>query len=70
MLLHFIRAIFVIVILAALFMGITNKAEDPTVTQGEIWVVFIGGLVLAIAVLFIDWVLPKRSLSALAGIFF
>ncbi|OHB48827.1 MAG: ATPase [Planctomycetes bacterium GWF2_41_51] len=30
----------------------------------------MGGLVLAVVVLFIDWLLPKRSLSALAGVFF
>lgn len=74
MLLHFIRAIFIIVIFAALFLSITSQVENPeeaaTLTQTQIWIVFIGGLVLAVIVLFIDWLLPKRSLSALAGVFF
>lgn len=74
MLLHFIRAIFIIVLFAALFLSITSQVEDPEeaqqLTQSQIWIVFIGGLVLAVVVLFIDWLLPKRSLSALAGVFF
>jgi uncharacterized protein YacL len=74
MLLHFIRGIFIIVIFAALFVSITSEVANPTdaekLTQKEIWVVFIGGLSLAVIVLFIDWLLPKKLLSALAGIFF
>jgi len=74
MLLHFIRGIFIIVVFAALFVSITSEIANPTeaekLTQNEIWVVFIGGLVLAVLVLFIDWMLPKKSLSALAGVFF
>jgi uncharacterized protein YacL len=74
MLLNVIRGIFIIVIFAALFVSITSEVANPTdaekLTQNEIWVVFIGGLILAVLVLFIDWMLPKRSLSALAGIFF
>ncbi|PKL47955.1 MAG: PIN/TRAM domain-containing protein [Planctomycetes bacterium HGW-Planctomycetes-1] len=74
MLLHFIRGIFIIVIFAALFVSITSEIENPTdaekLTQAQIWLAFIGGLSLAVIVLFIDWLLPKKSLSALAGIFF
>jgi uncharacterized protein YacL len=74
MLLHVIRGIFIIVIFAALFVSITsqiaNPAEAEALTRNEIWVVFIGGMTLAVVVLFIDWLLPKKSLSALAGVFF
>ena len=74
MLLHFIRAIFIIVLFAALFVSITAQMAEPTgaesLTRNEIWVIFIGGLTLAVLVLFIDWLLPKKSLSAMAGVFF
>ncbi|MGB8225507.1 MAG: TRAM domain-containing protein [Sedimentisphaerales bacterium] len=74
MLLHFIRGIFIVVIFAALFVSITSQVADPTqaetMTRNEIWVIFIGGLTLAVIVLFIDWLLPKNSLSSLAGVFF
>lgn len=74
MLLHFIRGIFIIVLFAALFVSITSQMAEPSeaeaLTRNEIWVVFIGGLTLAVLVLFIDWLLPKSSLSSLAGVFF
>ncbi len=74
MLLHVIRGIFIIVVFAALFVSVTTEASSPTeaqaMTQNEIWIVFISGLTLAVLVLFIDWLLPKNSLSALAGVFF
>ncbi len=74
MLLHVIRGIFIVVIFAALFVSITSQMSNPeeaeALTRNEIWVVFIGGLTLAVLVLFIDWLLPKSSLRALAGVFF
>ncbi len=74
MLLHFIRAIFIIVIAAALFVSITGDMANPdnadSLANNDIRMIFIGGITLAVLVLFIDWLLPKRSLSALAGIFF
>ncbi|OHB45554.1 MAG: hypothetical protein A2Y13_04645 [Planctomycetes bacterium GWC2_45_44] len=74
MLLHFIRAIFIIVIAAALYVSISTEMTNPDkiddASQSDIRVTFVGGLVLAVLVLFIDWLLPKKSLKALAGIFF
>jgi uncharacterized protein YacL len=74
MLLHFIRFIFIVVIAAALFVSITTEMANPANTenmsQSYIWVTFIGGLVLAVLVLSVDWFLPKKSLKALAGVFF
>jgi uncharacterized protein YacL len=74
MLLHFIRFIFLIVIAAALFVSITSDIAEQdnaeSIAHSDIRVVFIGGIGLAMLVLFIDWLLPKSSLKALAGIFF
>ena len=74
MLLFVIRFIFLVVIAAALFVSITTDMADPenidNATQGNVMIIFAGGLTLAVLVLFIDWLLPKKSLSALAGIFF
>lgn len=68
MLLYFIRAFFVLVISAVLFVSI-NKTPDPT-NEPDIMVVFIGGMVLSILVVAIDWLTPKKSLNMLAGVFF
>jgi uncharacterized protein YacL len=74
MLLHFIRFIFLLVIAAALFVSITSDVANPdnadAMTHSDIRVIFVGGIGLAVLVLFIDWLLPKSSLKALAGIFF
>ncbi|MDD5134746.1 MAG: PIN/TRAM domain-containing protein [Phycisphaerae bacterium] len=74
MLLYFIRFIFVVIIAAALFVSLTTEMANPDKTenmsQGYIWVTFIGGLTLALLVLSVDWLLPKSSLKALAGVFF
>ncbi len=74
MLLNFIRFIFLLVIAAALFVSITSDVAEQgdvgTITHSDIRVIFVGGIGLAVLVLFIDWVLPKNSLKALAGVFF
>jgi uncharacterized protein YacL len=109
MLLYFIRALFVIMIAAALFVSIgynesmqnrlpdaeafydlgvemeqQGKTEealdnyrkaldiraDPELAGQDVMVIFVGGLAVAIIVIAIDWLTPKKSLSALAGIFF
>lgn len=74
MLLHFIRFIFIIVIFAALFVSITSEMASPEkasdFSQVDVWVTIGGGMALAMLVLFVDWLLPKSSLKALAGVFF
>jgi uncharacterized protein YacL len=74
MLLNFIRAIFLLVIMAALFVSITtemaNQTDPEALAHNDVRIIFIGGLVLAVLVLFIDWLLPKSSLRAFAGVFF
>ncbi|MBN1787954.1 MAG: TRAM domain-containing protein [Sedimentisphaerales bacterium] len=74
MLLNFIRLVFLIVIAAAIFVSITSdiaeQDEESMITHSDIRVIFVGGIGFAMLVLFLDWVLPKSSLKALAGIFF
>jgi len=74
MLLHFLRFIFIVVIGAALFVSITSEMADPenvdSLTNRNIIGIFVGGLILAVLILCVDWLLPKKSLSALAGVFF
>ena len=77
MLLYFIRGLFVVIIAAVLFAGITSitdesaiSADDPVIaSQNDVRVIFVAGLGLAIVVLLIDWLLPRKSLTALAGVF-
>lgn len=66
MLLYFIRALFIIVIAGVLFVNITSEALAET----DIFSVFIAGLAVAFVVIGIDWLTPKKSLRALAGLFF
>lgn len=44
--------------------------SDPELAGQDIMFIFVGGLAVAIIVIAIDWLTPKKSLSALAGIFF
>ncbi len=109
MLLYFIRAIFVVMIAAFLFVGINyRQAEDAMPADAEslytkglslegqgkldeamrqyrhalevksdtsfsgedVMAIFISGMVIAIIVIAVDWLTPRKSLNALAGIFF
>ena len=109
MLLYFIRAIFVIMIAAALFVSINydqttiNRApdsdllfslgkqlesqgktddalekyrqaleaqENPEFRGEDVMIMFISVLAVAIIVIAIDWLTPKKALNSLAGIFF
>ena len=67
MLLYFIRALFVIIIAAVLFVGITTASTD---SESDVMVLFVSGLGVAIIVILIDWLTPRKSLIALAGVFF
>jgi uncharacterized protein YacL len=109
MLLYFIRAIFVVMIAAFLFVGINyrqaeeampadaeslyNKGlsleaegkvdeamkqyrnalevkSDTSFSGEDVMAIFISGMVIAIIVIAVDWLTPRKSLNALAGIFF
>lgn len=69
MLLYFIRAVFIVVIASFLFVSIFIAPTDQTGVTSLFIRVFCGMGVAAI-VIAIDWLTPKKSLSALAGIFF
>jgi len=69
--LHWVfRAIFVVVVLAVLFVSVSTE----TITMGEnstsFWAVVYSGLGMAIFVFLLDLFTPKRKISALAGVFF
>ncbi len=69
MLLYFIRAVFIVVIASFLFVSIFIAPTDQTGVTSLFIRVFCGMGVAAI-VIAIDWLTPKKSLNALAGIFF
>lgn len=68
MIIYFIRALFVVTIAAFLFVSINQAADIPR--EGGVMAIFIGGMAIAAFVIGVDWLTPKKSLNALAGIFF
>ncbi|NLK41890.1 MAG: TRAM domain-containing protein [Planctomycetes bacterium] len=64
-LLYFIRFLFFVTATAFLFVGLHETAR----TQQDIYV-FVMGLVLTVLAIVVEWLTPKKSLSALAGVFF
>ncbi len=70
MLLWVFRAIFFVVLLAVLIANLSSDdiagAEDKT----NFWAVLWSALGMAVFVLFLDILTPKKKLSALAGVFF
>jgi len=64
-LLLFIRGLFLITATAFLLVGLQNTARSPQ----DIYV-FIIGLIVTILAIVVEWLTPKKTLSALAGIFF
>jgi uncharacterized protein YacL len=69
MLLYFIRAIFIVVIAAFLFVSIFITHTDETALT-SLFVRVFSGMGVAAIVIAVDWLTPKKSLNALAGIFF
>ncbi len=65
MLLYFIRFLFFVTAVSVLLVGLNKTAN----TQADIYV-FITGLSIAALAIAIEWLTPKKSLSALAGVFF
>jgi len=69
MLLYVIRALFIVIIIAFLFVSIFITPTDLTDIKPLYYRVFFGAGI-AVLVIAIDWLTPKKSLNALAGIFF
>jgi len=70
MLLWVFRSIFVIVIMAILFVSASDKDIADSGNSLSWWVVVICGAGMAVFVFLLDYLTPKKKLSALAGVFF
>jgi uncharacterized protein YacL len=70
MIIWFLRSIFVIVLIAVLFVSLTSRAESGTLEDSRPFIIIICGLAAGIIALLVDFLTPKKSLAALAGIFF
>lgn len=68
MVLYFIRALFFVLIAAFLFVSI-NKSDQIS-GEADVMAIFISGMAIAAIVIAVDWLTPKKSLNALAGVFF
>jgi len=68
MLLNIFRALFIIIVLAALFFKISDP--DISADKTSFHIILWSGLGLALIALIIDIFTPKKSLAALAGMFF
>jgi len=66
MLLWIFRAFFFLVVLAVVFVNLTSPEADRT----NFTVIIVSGLILGAVSLLIDIFTPKKSLAALAGVFF
>jgi uncharacterized protein YacL len=64
------RAIFVLVVLAVLFVSISTEEITKEENSASFWTVSFSGLGMAIFVFLLDMFTPKKKLSALAGVFF
>ena len=70
MLIHVIRFMFLVIIVSFMFNSITAGVANKDFENGMVFYLFVGGVSIAILVLLIDWLTPKKVLSSLAGIFF
>jgi uncharacterized protein YacL len=70
MLLWVFRGLFIIVILAVLFVNVSSKAISGSDEEANFWAVVCSGLGMAIFVFLLDIFTPKKKLTALAGVFF
>jgi len=68
MLLRVFRAIFIVIILAVLFVNVSSPAISKDFKN--FWIVVWSGLAIAGFVLLLDIFTPKEKLGALAGVFF
>ena len=70
MLLNIFRAIFIVIILAVLFIHISSPDISGEAGRSNFWAILWTGLTLAVLALVLDIFTPKKSLAALAGVFF
>ncbi len=70
MLLWIVRAFFVVIIIAVLLVNLTVPEISATEGRTDFYTLLLSTAILAAAVLLIDIATPKKSLAALAGVFF
>jgi uncharacterized protein YacL len=68
MILFFLRALFIVIIVAFLFVGVTTT--DNLSGGDDVLAIFLGGMSLAALIVVIDWIMPKKVIATLAGVFF
>jgi len=70
MLLWIFRSIFIVVVLAVLFVNASSEVLTKATNSPSWWAVVLIGVGLAVFVFLLDIFTPKKKLSALAGVFF
>jgi uncharacterized protein YacL len=70
MLLVIFRVLFLLVILAVWFVSISSPSVAERANPPDFYAIFYSGLGLAVFAFFLDILTPKKSLAALAGVFF
>jgi len=70
MLLNFFRAIFIITVLAVLFVNVSSPSVSGETDRSNFFAILWSGIGLATIAFFVDILTPKKSLAALAGVFF
>jgi len=70
MLLWVFRSIFIIVVLAVLFVNASSEIFTDPENSVSWWTVVLSGAGMAVFVFLLDIFTPKKKLSALAGVFF
>ncbi|MHC4159297.1 MAG: TRAM domain-containing protein [Planctomycetota bacterium] len=70
MLLWVFRAVFLIIIVSVLFIHISSPEISGESGRANFNAILWSGLVLAVAAFIVDFFTPKKSLAALAGVFF
>ncbi len=70
MLLYFIRMLFVLIVIAVLFMSLDSGVESGLLNEPRLLTGYLLAMFVTIFVIVIDWLTPKKYLASLAGIFF
>ncbi len=70
MFLWFLRALFIVIIVAVLLVNLTVPEISGEVDRGNFYALLWSTLILAGITIFVDVITPKKSLAALAGVFF
>ncbi len=73
MLLHILRTVFILLVLAVAMIYITGGTDQPSESKLLFYhrdAVLLGAMGLALAVLAVDILIPRKSLMAISGLFF